>query len=523
MCNSLRLVLGLCGLLLSVESGWGQTAPAPSAPARKPNILWICADDLAPYALGAYGSTRVKTPNLDSLFSSGMRFDRAYCNCPVCTASRQSFLTGRYPRSVGVTQLRTPLLDSETTLAEMLAGAGYVTAAFGKMHFNSNLRHGFELRWDQPDYQTLLKKRGRQPLPEGIEVLPPWRPFRDPARVWLNADVRPQGLLQADMFGTCLAEQAVDFLHQKHDRPFFLMVSFTEPHSPFHFPVEYQKRHTAEEFTAPEVGPEDDDQIPAIFRELTAADKQGIAAAYHTSVEFLDANVGRVLEALKAAGQWDHTIIVVLGDHGYFLGQHGRIEKHSLFEEAIRAPLGFSYSQQIAPGSSTAALVEFLDVVPTLLDLAGVPIPPSVQGRSLKEVLQGRATSHRERIFVEYAENEEALVGDAHWRLIYGTGKRLREDGYGTGRPLPGRTIRLYDLDTDPQERRNLAQEPAQAERVQQMTGHLVEHLRRTARQPELIPATDDPHALLEFLLQPRDPAPPRDALPPKAPKKAAP
>src|SRR5262249_48490252 len=157
----------------------------------RPNVLWVVADDFAPYVCGAFGNKVVKTPNIDRLAAEGMRFDRAFCNSPVCTASRQSFLTGRYPRTLGVTQLSTPLPQAETTLSELLKKAGYDTAAIGKMHFNSALRHGFDLRLDLADHRKQLDKVSRHPLPEGIPVLPPWRPFRDPARVWLNAMTSP--------------------------------------------------------------------------------------------------------------------------------------------------------------------------------------------------------------------------------------------------------------------------------------------------------------------------------------------
>src|SRR5689334_16221676 len=187
----------------------------------RPNILWVIADDQVPYVIGAYGNKRVRTPNLDRLASQGMRFDRAYCNSPVCTASRQSFLTGRYPRTIGVTQLKTALPESEVTLAELLKGAGYETAAIGKMHFNSNLRHGFDVRLDLPDHARLLRERGARPIPAGIDVLPPWKPFRDPAAVWLNGSCLPFGAVDADMPGTWFAEEAVRYLASRGDQPFF--------------------------------------------------------------------------------------------------------------------------------------------------------------------------------------------------------------------------------------------------------------------------------------------------------------
>src|SRR5688500_15031763 len=131
------------------------------AQASRANVLWICADDHAPYVMGAYGNRVVRTPNLDRLAARGIRFDRAYCNSPVCTASRQSFLTGRYPRTIGVTQLRTPLPRSEVTLADMLKGEGYATAAIGKMHFNSDLKHGFDVRIDHPEHAAWLRRKGK--------------------------------------------------------------------------------------------------------------------------------------------------------------------------------------------------------------------------------------------------------------------------------------------------------------------------------------------------------------------------
>ncbi|MGH7170149.1 MAG: sulfatase family protein [Gemmataceae bacterium] len=472
---------------------------------RRPNVLWICADDHAPYVCGAYGNKIVRTPNLDCLAAEGVRFDRAYCNSPVCTASRQSFLTGRYPRTLGVTLLKTALPEGEPTLATRLRAAGYDTAAIGKMHFNSNLRHGFDLRIDVPQHNLYRKQHPAKPLPPDIKVLPAWRPFRDSARIWLNSAYLPFAARDEDMTGTFFAHQAADYLRQRRDKPFFLMVSFYEPHSPFRFPIEYRGKYRPEQFTVPKVGAEDDAQIPDIFRDLTAREKQGIVAAYYTSTEFMDKNVGLVLDALKRSGCAADTLVIYLGDHGYMLGQHGRFEKHCCYEPAVRSPLLLRWPQQIKARRNTKALVEFLDLAPTVFDFCGVPVPASVQGKSLKPLLRGEVQKHRERVVVEYSENEEAMIRTRRWKLIYSTGKRQRQDGYATGRPLPGRTIRLYDEENDPDETTNLAGKPEHARRVADLTSQLAEHLKRTARQPELIPKEGDVHAVLEFCLQPRD------------------
>jgi choline-sulfatase len=494
----------MCLLGMAVAFGIGMAGTARAEP-KRPNVLWICADDHAPYVCGAYGNKIVRTPNLDRLASQGVRFDRAYCNSPVCTASRQSFLTGRYPRTLGVTLLKTPLPADEPTLATLLRAAGYDTAAIGKMHFNSSLTHGFDHHIDMPQYNRRLREHPPKPLPADIEVLPPWRPFRDPARIWLNSVCLPYGARDQDMSGTFFAHQAVRYLRERGDKPFFLMVSFYEPHSPFRFPIEYRGKYKADQFVAPKVGPEDDAQIPAIFRSLTEREKQGISAAYYTSTEFMDKNAGLVLDALQRSGRAADTLVIYTGDHGYMLGQHGRFEKHCCYEPAVRAPLLLRWPGRLKSGQSTKALVEFIDIVPTVLDFCSLPVQATVQGKSLKPLLNGETKKHRDRVVVEYSENEEAMIRTERWKLIYCTGKRQRQDGYATGRPLPGRTIRLYDEENDPDERTNLADKPEHARLVADLTTQLAEHMKRTARQPELIPKDGDVHAVLEFCLQPHD------------------
>jgi choline-sulfatase len=493
-----RLWIGVCVL---IAAGGRVKAGPPS----RLNVLWICADDHAAYVLGAYGNHRVHTPNLDRLASMGMRFDRAFCNSPLCTASRDSFITGRYPRTIGVTQVGTPLPAGERTLAHELRAAGYDTAAIGKMHFNSTQTYGFDTRVDLGLYDLEIEKRGKRPIPQNVECQGPWNPFVDPARVWLNAANRPYAAVDADMGATYFVDQAAHFLAEQRRKPFFLMVSLYEPHSPFYFPVEDRGRFDPATFPVPEVGPEDEGQIPAVFRELKPDEKQGIAAAYYTSVEFLDREVGRLLAALESSGHAQNTLVIYTADHGYLLGQHGRFEKHCSYEEAIRAPLLIRCPGPKRVGGTTTALVELVDLFPTVLDLCGVKIPANVQGKSLTPLLTGQATRHRTEIFVEYAPNDEAAVRDERWKLVFERGQRHRADGYDPELPLLGRTIRLYDLQADPAEMHNVAGLPENASRVRHMLGLLADHLQATAREPRLVPKTVDPMEILDFCVQPRD------------------
>ncbi len=147
------------------------------------NVLFIMGDDHSADVLGCYGNKIVRTPNLDRLASQGTRFDRAYVNCPMCTPSRQSLITGKLPHAVGVTLLQTPLAEKQVTIAEHLKAQGFATGAVGKMHFNSDLKHGFDYRFDKPDHQKYLKEHPPQPLPAGTKVKPVWQPFKDPARI----------------------------------------------------------------------------------------------------------------------------------------------------------------------------------------------------------------------------------------------------------------------------------------------------------------------------------------------------
>lgn len=480
-----RVLVALAVMVLAAY--WEECA---SAADPRPNVLLILGDDHAAYALSCYDHPVVRTPSLDRLAERGARFTRAYCNAPMCTPSRQSLLTGRMPHAAGVTLLKTPLSGDEITLAEVLRDAGYRTAAIGKMHFNGPLDHGFEQRIDQPQFRQRQEAHPPAPLPDDLAVLGPWRPFRDPASSWLNAARLPYAARDADMAGTFYAQQAAERL-QSTDQPFFLVVSFYEPHSPFHFPIEYAGRIDASRLEVPPVGPDDAAGIPLIFRGLSDDEKRGIAAAYYTSVEFLDKNVGLVLDALDASGRAENTLVIYAGDHGYQLGHHGRFEKHAFFEEAIRSPLLMAWSGQIAPRQVIDRFAEFVDLFPTIAAACRVDLPADRHGKSLLPLVAGAATDPppHDAVFGIYGENEEAMIRTERWKLFYCSGLRARDDGYSTDDPTPGRYVKLFDLQADPGEMHNLATQPDQQSRVAELKGRLVDRLAETARPEWRAPA----------------------------------
>lgn len=441
---------------------------------RRPNFVFLMADDHAAYVMGADGNPRARTPHLDRLAREGTRFSAHYCNSPVCTPSRQSLLTGQMPHSAGVTLLSTPLREGQPTLARQFQKAGYTTAVFGKMHFNRPATpglHGFHHVYTE-DVLNRQWKAAVQPKPVSARVKTkpiPWKPFKDPARIWLNADHLPYPAAAGEMRAEYQIRQAGEFLEQHRNQPFALWVSFLEPHSPFDFPVEYRGRFTPASFAAPEIGPEDAARIPLVFRGLTESDAQGIAAAYHTSVEYLDHNIGRVLRKLRELGLEEDTMVVYLADHGYDLGQHGRFEKHCGYEPALRVPLLMRYPGRIRQGA-VADFTEHVDVPATIVDLMGLEPLPVMHGRSLRPYLEGKRVEGRSHIFSEYLENEEAYVRDRRWKCIYCSGRRARQDGYATDSPTPGRYSLLYDMEADPGEFHDVSgQQPEMAASMRRM------------------------------------------------------
>jgi choline-sulfatase len=250
------------------------------------------------------------------------------------------------------------------------------------------------------------------------------------------------------------------------------------------------------------VGPEDDWQIPLIFRDLTEDDKKGINAAYYTSVEFLDRNIGLVLRKLRELNLDDNTFVLYTADHGYDLGQHGRIEKHCGYDPALRVPLIMRYPGRVRP-NVVADMTEHIDLSATVRDMMELDRLPIEHGRSLRPYLERSRIEPREHIFSEYLENEEAYIRSDRWKFIYCSGKRGRRDGYVLTDPTPGRYKILFDLRADPGEFHNVAKQHPEV--VEQLETVMLERFRQTHPEARNEPREASREEALDWYVRPPD------------------
>lgn len=444
------------------------------------NVIFILGDDHRAEAIGAYGNQLVKTPNLDKMAARGTRFTQAFANSPVCSASRQSLLTGKYPHATGVSLLTSALPEKQVTLADHLLNFGFKTAIIGKNHFNNDLNHGFSLKIERKDYLKHLATHPPVALPASVKSRPVWRPFKDPADVWLNAEGLPSVVHDEDEAGTFYAKKAIDFVSENKNGRFCLFLGFEEPHSPFNFPFEFAGRHKAKDMTLPTGSDEDDRWVPTIFKGLTDEQKQGIIASYYTSVEYLDKNVGLLLDALDKAGLTESTLVVYLGDHGYLLNDHKRFEKHMMWEQAVKAPLLIQAGGKFGKNKVETALTEFVDLVPTAIAALGVTSLDGLHGKSLVPVLTGKQKKLRDFVFSEYLVDNTAMIRTQKWKYIYSTGRADLGLGYATGNAPTGVLHRLYQIDSDPRESKNVANSPTNRKTLARLQNELLHVFKRT-------------------------------------------
>lgn len=443
----------------------------------RPNILILYTDQQRWDALGVNGNREIKTPNLDRLAQQGVNFDRYFVQNPVCMPSRISFLSGQYPSTLGITHMGVPVPEEIITLPKILRQSGYTTANVGKLHFlpHANRDHrmlhpqyGFDYLAisDEPGcYEDAYRAWVRQKAPEYLDHISPGLP--PAAATWyrfMNVDdpvVHPEERFPkeaipfrapAELTHTAfVADKTIEFTRANQGRSWLCIAGFYSPHSPWVAPQEFLDLYDPDEFTLPQFPPElEKERSEAAFsdQELRAA-RHG----YYAMVSEVDHHVGRILDHLKETGQEENTIVVLVSDHGEWLGEHLRYGKgYPGLDPVSRVPLVVRWPAGVKnPGRTESGITEAVDVVPTLLEAAGVQIVPEVQGRSFLSALVGG----------EYTGRESALMEQVDW-------KQIRTDRY---RYVHHRTRGelLFDLESDPHEYRNVAEDASYTEVLAEM------------------------------------------------------
>ena len=401
---------------------------APAADKKRPNVLFLFTDDQRADAVGALGNPFVKTPNLDELVRSGFVFRNAYClgsNLPaVCTPSRNMLLSGRaYFRWKG------NLAPGDApNFPVAMKDAGYETYHHGK---RGNVATEINKRFDHNLYLEDQKERtSGQP-------------------------------------GKTVVDAVVRFLKERKDeRPFFLYLAFEAPHDPRVAAKEYLDLYQRDKVPLPKdylpIHPFDNGEQLVRDEKLapwprTEAEVRKHLHEYYAVVSGLDHHIGRLLQALRDQGLYDNTLIVFSSDHGLAVGSHGLMGKQSLYEHSMKPPLIFTGPG--VPRGQSDALVYLLDLFPTVCDLVGAKVPDGLDGKSLAPVLRGKADRVRDTLFTAYRDVQRA-VRDERWKLI---------------RYPHLNKSQLFDLKNDPDERKDLADDPAQAKQAERLTGLLAD------------------------------------------------
>ena len=454
-------------LLFLLWTLWAASAFA----ADRPNVLFLISDDLN-NSLGCYGHDLVKSPSIDKLAEQGVRFERAYCQYPLCGPSRNAMLCGLYPNSTGIlynSQIFRQTIPSHRSLSHSFRMAGYFAARIGKLyHYNVPKSVGTNGHDDPGSWELELNPAGCDRLLEEPDIfsLKPnsfggtlsW--YASPRGDKLHTD----GMLASD------AEWVLERCAKDQSRPFFLAVGFYRPHTPYVAPAPYFDNYPVERMPLVKGVEEDVKDLPEDAlgshkkeHELLNDDlRQQAKQAYFASIEFMDAQVGRVLQKLEDLGLAENTVVVFTSDHGYHLGEHGLWQKMSLFEESARVPLVIAGKGVQALGDVAESPVGHIDLYPTLCEMCDVEAPENLQGQSLVPMLNdpthvGRGWALTE--VVRGARNKKRFgysIRTPRWRYTqWNEGK----DG-----------AELYDHQNDPLEQTNLADKEVHSEVIAELS-----------------------------------------------------
>jgi iduronate 2-sulfatase len=453
--------------------------PAPDCQAQsKPNVLLICVDDLKP-TIGCFGDSIAKTPHIDSLAKRGVRFDAAYCNQAVCSPSRNALMTGLRPQTIGVYDLETHFRKAApdaVTFSQHFVRNGYVAQGLGKIYHVGHGNVDDKQSWSVPSW------RPRKPgyvLESSLDSIVTDKNGKKRGPATESADVPDDSYADG-----AVADEAIkrlQSLSKSPDQPFFLAVGFMKPHLPFVAPKKYWDLYDPNELpmpqttTPPKGAPS---YAPTNFGELRnysdmpamgAIDEpttRNLIHGYYAAISYMDSQLGRVLDEAKALGLFDNTIVILWGDHGWHLGDHGMWCKHTNYEQASRIPVIIA-APSGTQGQASKALIESVDIYPTVAQLAGLPIPENLDGRSFAGVIADPSSDARPYVTHVYPRGQQIgrAIRDSRYRMV---------QWKVPGKPDQSAEIELYDYQDDPLETVNLASSQPQV--VKSMLQWLAEH-----------------------------------------------
>ncbi|MCL2639719.1 MAG: sulfatase-like hydrolase/transferase [Phycisphaerales bacterium] len=465
---------------------------------KRPNFLWICTDQQRHDTLGCYGNPFVHTPRIDELAGTSALFENAFCQSTVCTPSRASFLTGRYPRTTRCRQNGQAIPEDEVLVTRLLADAGYYCGLVGKLHLSPcnpkvapvserRINDGYTaFHWSHHHYPGLARPADEYQqwlVNQGITYRS--KPVSGAVDVTLGMPVEHHHT-------TWCAQKAIDFMQvaERHKTPWLFSVNIFDPHHDFDPPEELFNRYLKmlDKVPLPSYVPGELDNKPLFQKldfhgqnsdidwpKLTPDQHRYIRAAYWAMCDLIDMQVGRMIDMLRQTDQLDNTVIIFTSDHGEMLGDHGiYLKGPHMYDPAVHVPLIIS-NPKLFPAQRTAAMTELTDLAPTILELAGLPIHPGMQGRSLLPLLTGQASSHREDV---YCESYNAMIKHAEKPFV--TMVRTAEHKLVRYHHLPGVAGELYDLVNDPTETRNLYDDPASQALKTRMLERLCDRMAET-------------------------------------------
>jgi iduronate 2-sulfatase len=484
-----RIAFGLLTLAILIGP-----ANAQEKQSAKKNVLFIAVDDLNT-TLACYGHPLVKTPNIDKLAKRGTLFTRAYCQYPLCNPSRASFMTGKRPDGTKVyensTNFRKNLPDA-VTLAQLFRMAGYYVARIGKIfHYGVPLQIGTNGMDDPASWDKVVNPKGvdRDEEKQIINLTPKIQNIGG-ALTWHISNGR-----DAEQTDGKIAAEAIKLLEQNKNRPFFLAVGFFQPHVPCIAPKTYFDSYPLDGIELPRQPAKGREGFPPVAFTvnppnygLSALDQKRMIRAYYAAVTFMDAQVGLVLDALERLGLADDTIVVLFGDHGWLLGEHGLWQKMCLFEESARVPLIVAAPGSRGAGQKCGRPAELIDLYPTLADWCALKAPLGLDGMSLRPLLDDPRRPGKKAAYTQVTR-----PGSKKGTTIMGYSVRTERWRY-TEWDGGAKGSELYDHDADPTEHRNLADDPQHAKLVQEMKALL-----REIAAPRAVPQADRAPALVRW------------------------